>query len=116
MIRVRAKTIDGEYWQPETKRNRAVPIGEQRNQVGQEGWFFLLLVKGTLEFGAGNRCTFALHVREKALHDPIRVNQFAIQAQPQVKQIAALSPFDKVLAASFRATRRARTSSPRPSP
>jgi integrase len=26
MIRVRAKTIDGEHWQPKTKRNRAVPI------------------------------------------------------------------------------------------
>jgi integrase len=26
MIRVRAKTINGEYWEPKTKRNRAVPI------------------------------------------------------------------------------------------
>ncbi|MDB5325411.1 MAG: integrase [Phycisphaerales bacterium] len=26
MIRVRAKTIDGRYWQPKTARNRAVPI------------------------------------------------------------------------------------------
>jgi integrase len=28
VIRVRAKTIAGEYWQPKTKRNRAVPISE----------------------------------------------------------------------------------------
>ncbi len=28
MIRVRAKTIDGEYWQPKTRRNRAAPISE----------------------------------------------------------------------------------------
>jgi hypothetical protein len=26
MIRVRAKTVDGESWQPKTKVNRAVPI------------------------------------------------------------------------------------------
>jgi len=26
MIRVRAKTIDGQFWQPKTKRNRTVPI------------------------------------------------------------------------------------------
>jgi hypothetical protein len=26
MIRIRAKTIDGESWQPKTKVNRAVPI------------------------------------------------------------------------------------------
>ncbi len=26
LIRVRAKTIDGEFWQPKTKRNRVVPI------------------------------------------------------------------------------------------
>ena len=26
MIRVRAKTVNGEYWQPKTKVNRAVPI------------------------------------------------------------------------------------------
>jgi integrase len=29
MIRVRAKTIDGESWQPKTKRNRAVPVSSQ---------------------------------------------------------------------------------------
>lgn len=27
-IRVQAKTIDGEFWQPKTKRNRVVPISE----------------------------------------------------------------------------------------
>ena len=33
MIRVRAKTIDGEYWQPKTKRNRAVPISEPLSAI-----------------------------------------------------------------------------------
>ena len=28
LIRVQAKTIDGEFWQPKTKRNRAVPISD----------------------------------------------------------------------------------------
>ena len=28
LIRVRAKTIDGEFWQPKTKRNRVVPISK----------------------------------------------------------------------------------------
>lgn len=28
LIHVRAKTIDGEFWQPKTKRNRVVPISE----------------------------------------------------------------------------------------
>lgn len=47
IIRVRAKSIDGEYWQPKTKRNRAVPIGETllENLRGYELprrsiWFF----------------------------------------------------------------------------
>ncbi|MCK5605131.1 tyrosine-type recombinase/integrase, partial [Candidatus Pacearchaeota archaeon] len=26
MLRIRAKTIDGQFWEPKTKRNRAVPI------------------------------------------------------------------------------------------
>ena len=26
LIRIRAKTIDGQFWQPKTGRNRAVPI------------------------------------------------------------------------------------------
>jgi integrase len=29
LIRVRAKTIDGESWQPKTKQNRAVPISSR---------------------------------------------------------------------------------------
>ncbi|MBN2136967.1 MAG: tyrosine-type recombinase/integrase, partial [Sedimentisphaerales bacterium] len=29
LIRVRAKTIEGEYWQPKTKRNRVVPISRR---------------------------------------------------------------------------------------
>jgi integrase len=29
LIRVRAKTLDGESWQPKTKRNRAVPISSR---------------------------------------------------------------------------------------
>ncbi len=28
LIRVRAKTVDGEHWQPKTKRNRVVPMSE----------------------------------------------------------------------------------------
>jgi integrase len=28
LIRVQAKTVDGEYWQPKTKRNRVIPISE----------------------------------------------------------------------------------------
>ncbi len=27
VIRVHAKTVDGEFWEPKTKRNRAVPGG-----------------------------------------------------------------------------------------
>lgn len=33
IIRVRAKTIGGEYWQPKTKRNRAVPISEALRKI-----------------------------------------------------------------------------------
>lgn len=47
MIRVRAKTIDGEHWQPKTKRNRAIPIGEtllailkEYQPAGDGLWFF----------------------------------------------------------------------------
>lgn len=47
MIRVRAKTIDGEHWQPKTKRNRAIPIGEtllailkEYQPPGGGPWFF----------------------------------------------------------------------------
>ncbi|MBL4701905.1 MAG: site-specific integrase [Phycisphaeraceae bacterium] len=32
MIRVQAKTINGQYWQPKTKRNRAVPISQSLRQ------------------------------------------------------------------------------------
>ncbi len=47
-IRVRAKTIDGEYWQPKTKRNRVVPISHclrnildsYVNQTAPKDWFF----------------------------------------------------------------------------
>ncbi|OHB60974.1 MAG: hypothetical protein A2Y12_06335 [Planctomycetes bacterium GWF2_42_9] len=28
LIRIRAKTVDGQKWQPKTKRNRAVPISD----------------------------------------------------------------------------------------
>ncbi len=47
LIRVQAKTIDGEFWQPKTKRNRVVPIGEAllkilKDYVPPAGspWFF----------------------------------------------------------------------------
>lgn len=47
MIRVRAKTIDKEHWQPKTKRNRAVPISEALLEIlrayeppCQSTWFF----------------------------------------------------------------------------
>lgn len=48
MIRVRAKTINGEYWQPKTKANRAVPISSTlryyldryKLKVTPERWFF----------------------------------------------------------------------------
>jgi len=33
MIYVRAKDIDGEHWQPKTKKNRAVPISKRLNQI-----------------------------------------------------------------------------------
>ena len=32
MIRIQAKTINGQYWQPKTKRNRAVPISKSLRQ------------------------------------------------------------------------------------
>lgn len=28
MLRVRAKTVDGDFWQPKTKRNRVIPISD----------------------------------------------------------------------------------------
>ena len=47
MIRVRAKTIDGEFWQPKTKRNRTVPISTALYEIlcaydspGDGRWFF----------------------------------------------------------------------------
>jgi integrase len=33
LIRVRAKTVKGEYWQPKTKRNRVVPISNQLFEI-----------------------------------------------------------------------------------
>jgi integrase len=33
LIRIRAKTVNGEYWQPKTKRNRAVPISRDLYQL-----------------------------------------------------------------------------------
>lgn len=33
LIRIRAKTINGEYWQPKTKRNRVVPISDALFEV-----------------------------------------------------------------------------------
>ena len=47
LIRVQAKTIDGEFWQPKTKRNRVVPISDDLLEVLQAyrppdspSWFF----------------------------------------------------------------------------
>ncbi len=47
MLIVRAKTVDGEYWQPKTRRNRAVPISTSllarlRDYSPSEGstWYF----------------------------------------------------------------------------
>jgi integrase len=48
IIRVRAKTIDGESWQPKTKVNRAVPISstlrryfdQYRRRITPGGWLF----------------------------------------------------------------------------
>ncbi len=48
MIRVRAKTVSGEYWQPKTKSNRAVPISSSlryfldryKLKMTPERWFF----------------------------------------------------------------------------
>jgi len=48
MIRIRAKTVNGEFWQPKTKVNRAVPISSSlRNYLdhyalkpSQGRWFF----------------------------------------------------------------------------
>lgn len=48
MIRVRAKTIDGESWQPKTKHNRAVPISSSLRGFldryappkSDHGWYF----------------------------------------------------------------------------
>lgn len=33
LIRVRAKTIDGKFWQPKTKRNRTIPISEALHKI-----------------------------------------------------------------------------------
>jgi integrase len=48
LIRIRAKTINGRFWQPKTKRNRAVPISkalrgylDQYNApASDQGWYF----------------------------------------------------------------------------
>ncbi len=48
MIRIRAKTVNGEYWQPKTKVNRAVPnssslryyLDRYRPKMTPERWFF----------------------------------------------------------------------------
>lgn len=48
LIRIRAKTINGRFWQPKTKRNRAVPISkalrgylDQYNAPASDhGWYF----------------------------------------------------------------------------
>ena len=48
LIRVRAKTIDGQFWQPKTKRNRAVPISSALRGyldkytplASDHGWYF----------------------------------------------------------------------------
>ena len=48
MIRIRAKTVDGESWQPKTKINRAVPISSglrryldaYRPRIVPGGWYF----------------------------------------------------------------------------
>jgi integrase len=48
MLRIRAKTVDGESWQPKTKVNRAVPISSTlrgyldayRPRIVPGGWFF----------------------------------------------------------------------------
>jgi integrase len=47
LIYVRAKTVDGEYWQPKTKRNRTVPISSALkdmlclyNPQRRRPWFF----------------------------------------------------------------------------
>ena len=47
LIRVRAKTVQGETWQPKTKRNRAVPISDALHAILETyrplrsiGWFF----------------------------------------------------------------------------
>jgi integrase len=33
LIRVQAKTVSGEFWQPKTKRNRVVPISDALNRI-----------------------------------------------------------------------------------
>jgi len=48
MIRVRAKSINGQYWQPKTAKNRAIPISSDlryyleryKQRITQEKWFF----------------------------------------------------------------------------
>lgn len=48
MIRVRAKTINGEYWEPKTKKNRVIPVSRSlraklegyQPATSNEGWFF----------------------------------------------------------------------------
>jgi integrase len=47
LIYVRAKTVDGQYWQPKTKRNRTVPVSSTLHQILSEylpertaPWFF----------------------------------------------------------------------------
>jgi integrase len=47
LIRVVVKTVDGEFWQPKTKRNRVVPVSKAllqiiRNHVQKQAcrWYF----------------------------------------------------------------------------
>jgi integrase len=48
MIRVRAKTVNGEFWQPKTKKNRAIPVSSSlcyyldrhKPKITPEKWFF----------------------------------------------------------------------------
>ncbi len=49
LLRVEAKTVDGQSWQPKTKRNRAVPVSRDLRQVlhdsvppiAGDGWLFV---------------------------------------------------------------------------
>ncbi|MHC4553099.1 MAG: hypothetical protein ACYSUT_10115 [Planctomycetota bacterium] len=36
MLRIRAKTVQGQFWQPKTKKNRAVPISSSLRAILDE--------------------------------------------------------------------------------